>query len=220
MRKGSMKLVRDLTAVREAWDELPLKFVLSMVLAVVVCEAAPGSLLADGTLQTQLLLLRLVELAVIGFLIYYFGLAGDLGLQRPDKEGLRVFALLAGFTLFAFVLILLASLLFDYPLLSYLTAPAWVSGLTGVLLMVLLAPVVEELLFRGLIYRLFRQSFGIFLSVLLSAGCFALMHGQPEFPQVFGGIVFALAYEWSRNLWVAIALHGCGNAAILLLALF
>ena len=213
-----MKLITELAAVRDAWNELPLKFVLFMVVGIVVGEAFAGPLLAGGTLQTQLLLLRLVELAVVGLLIFRFNLAGDLGLHRPDINGLRLLALLAGFSLVCFMVLLLVSTLFDYPLLSYLAAPAWVSGFTGIFLMVLLAPIVEELLFRGLIYRLIRQTFGVLISVVLSAGCFALMHGQPEFPQLFGGVVFALAYEWSRNLWVAIGLHAAGNAAVLILA--
>ncbi|NWF36789.1 type II CAAX endopeptidase family protein [Mariprofundus sp. KV] len=220
MKKGFMKLVKDVTAAREAWDELPLKFALSMVLAVVVCEMAAGALLAGYALQTQLLILRLAELVVIGLLIIYFNVGDNLGLRRPDAEGVRVFALLAGMTLVLFTALLLVFRLLDYPLLAHLTAPPWLAGLAGLLLMVLLAPVVEELLFRGLIFRLLRRSFGMVLSVLLSAGCFALMHGQPELPQIFGGIVFALAYEWSRNLWVAVALHAAGNGAILLLALF
>ena len=219
MRNGFMKLVSDVSVAREAWNELPLKFVLFMVVGVVVSEAFAGSLLAGGTLQTQLLLLRLVELSVVVLLIFRFNLAGDLGLHRLDINGLRVLALLTGFSLVCFMALLLVSTLFDYPLLSFLAAPAWVSGFAGVFLMVLLAPVVEELLFRGLIYRLIRQTFGVFISVVLSAGCFALMHGQPEFPQLFGGVVFALAYEWSRNLWVAIGLHAAGNAAVLILAL-
>ncbi|NWF37954.1 CPBP family intramembrane metalloprotease [Mariprofundus sp. NF] len=219
MKKSFMKLVNDVTAARQAWDHLSLKFALSMVLGVVVCEMAAGSLLAGFELQTQLLILRLAELIVIGLLIIYFKMGDNLGLGRPGADGVRVFALLAAITLVLFTILLLVFWLFDYSLLAHLTAPPWLSGLAGLLLMVLLAPVVEELLFRGLIFRLLRQSFGMLLSVLLSAGCFALMHGQPEWPQIFGGLVFALAYEWSRNLWIAIALHAAGNTAILLFAL-
>lgn len=218
MRNGFMKLVTDVTAVRDAWDELPLKFALSMVLGVVVCEMAAGALLAGYELQTQLLILRLAELVVTGLLIHYFKVADNLGLGRPGIDGVRIFALLSVITLILFTILLLVFWLLDYPLLAHLAAPPWLAGMAGLLLMVLLAPVVEELLFRGLIYRLLRQTFGMLLSVVLSAGCFALMHGQPEPPQIFGGIVFALAYEWSRNLWVAVALHAAGNAAILLLA--
>ena len=220
MRKGFMKCIKDVTAVRKSWGELPLKFALSMVLGVVVCEMAAGALLAGFELQTQLLILRLAELIVIGLLINYFKMGDNLGLRRPDAEGMRIFTLLAAVTLVLFVILLLVFWLLDYALLPHLAAPPWLAGLAGLLLMVLLAPVVEELLFRGLIFRLLRRSFGMLLSVLLSAGCFALMHGQPELPQIFGGIVFALAYEWSRNLWVAVALHASANAAALLFVLF
>jgi len=85
--------------------------------------------------------------------------------------------------------------------------------------MVVLAPAVEELVFRGLLYRMLRERWGVLVSVAVSAAFFSLIHhGMLFSPQLVGGIIFALAYEWSRSLWVSIALHMGANAAVYLLS--
>ncbi|MDX8408020.1 MAG: CPBP family intramembrane glutamic endopeptidase, partial [Mariprofundaceae bacterium] len=115
--------------------------------------------------------------------------------------------------------LLAVSWLLDVALLARLGAPDWVHGLNGLLAMLMLAPLAEELFFRAVVYRLFRQSFGMPVAIVLSAACFAMMHGALLSPQLAGGLIFAVAYEWSRNLWVPIALHVGANAAVLLLSL-
>jgi len=69
-----------------------------------------------------------------------------------------------------------------------------------------------------LLYRMLRERWGIWISVAVSAAFFSLVHhGILLSPQLIGGIIFALAYEWSRSLWVSIALHMGANAAVYVL---
>ncbi len=98
----------------------------------------------------------------------------------------------------------------------------------GVLLMLVgvgvLAPIAEELFFRGLLYGWFRQRMGIWLSVFASSLLFGLAHFDSL--SVVGssfimGLVMAAAYEYSRSLWVTIFMHIATNSgAVLLMALF
>jgi membrane protease YdiL (CAAX protease family) len=78
---------------------------------------------------------------------------------------------------------------------------------------VVVGPIGEELLFRGLIYRQLRQRFGIATALWVSSLLFAVMHVAPtQLPQYLVlGMGFALAYEWAGSLWASIILHGLWN---------
>lgn len=79
----------------------------------------------------------------------------------------------------------------------------------------IIAPVAEEICFRGILYTFFRQ-WGIITALVASTAIFAglhLPHGIPV-TQIVGGIVFAVAYETSGNLMVPITIHCLGNLAI------
>ncbi len=84
----------------------------------------------------------------------------------------------------------------------------------------LIAPVAEELYFRGIIYTFFRR-WGIIASLTVSTSLFVALHSVSGIPvtQVVGGIVFALAYENSKNLMVPMVIHVAGNLAIFCLSL-
>ncbi len=154
---------------------------------------------------------RLLELAGFIFLVRHFCMVDSLGLSMPRASDVRIFML------FSVMCILLAGALYliQPSWFYYITTPSWIHGLSGLLLMVVLAPVVEELVFRGLLYRMLREQWGIAASVAVSAILFSLMHqGIIVSPQLAGGIIFALAYEWSRSLWVSIALHMGANGAV------
>jgi len=85
----------------------------------------------------------------------------------------------------------------------------------------LIAPIAEEVFFRGIIYGFFRR-WGVVLAVLGTTLIFVAAHavraGVP-LPQIVGGIVFAVAYEIEGNLMVPITIHVVGNAAIFSLCL-
>jgi membrane protease YdiL (CAAX protease family) len=82
-----------------------------------------------------------------------------------------------------------------------------------------IAPVAEELFFRGFIYTYCRR-WGILAALALSTAVFAALH-LPGLPltQIIGGIAFALAYEVSGSLIAAILIHSLGNLAIFALSL-
>lgn len=82
-------------------------------------------------------------------------------------------------------------------------------------LTVLAAPLVEELLFRGLLYRSLRASNGVWLSLLLSSAVFAVGHPSAAVLPLLGlGACAALALERSRSLLAAILVHALYNGCI------
>jgi membrane protease YdiL (CAAX protease family) len=85
----------------------------------------------------------------------------------------------------------------------------------------IVGPITEEIFFRGILYGFLRQ-WGVFLAIFLSTSLFVFVHGntiQGSFPQIIGGIVFALAYEIEKNLMVPVVIHITGNLAMYTLSL-
>jgi membrane protease YdiL (CAAX protease family) len=82
---------------------------------------------------------------------------------------------------------------------------------------VAVAPVVEEFLFRFFIYGVLKRYFGRLLGVTFSALLFAAAHAHlPSFAPLFvlGGC-FAIAYEWSGSILVAMTMHSLFNSLTL-----
>ncbi len=78
------------------------------------------------------------------------------------------------------------------------------------------APLGEELIFRGFLYRTFRLRGGVLVSALASGAIFALLHMSPAafLPYMGLGVAFALVFEWTGSLWASIILHGLWNAVV------
>jgi len=82
---------------------------------------------------------------------------------------------------------------------------------------VAIAPVVEEFLFRFFLYGVFKRYFGRLLGVTFSALLFAAAHAHfPSFVPLFVlGSCFAIAYEWSGSILVAMTMHSLFNSLTL-----
>lgn len=87
--------------------------------------------------------------------------------------------------------------------------------------LVILVPIAEELIFRGLIYRRMQHFFSWKLSAFFSAALFAVYHGNPI--QIIFAFPMALAltgvYEYGNNLIFPILFHAGSNLAAVLLSL-
>jgi membrane protease YdiL (CAAX protease family) len=87
------------------------------------------------------------------------------------------------------------------------------------LLAVLLAPWVEETIFRGGIYRFLKSQTAVLPAQILSGAVFALIHGNlmSFAPLIVVGILLARVYERSGNLLVPICFHACFNGLSLIM---
>jgi membrane protease YdiL (CAAX protease family) len=77
----------------------------------------------------------------------------------------------------------------------------------------LIAPIAEEMFFRGLLQTLIRNLINnSWLAILLCAVAFALVHPWWTWPQIFFlGFCLGYAYERTGNLWVSITMHAMFN---------
>jgi membrane protease YdiL (CAAX protease family) len=76
-----------------------------------------------------------------------------------------------------------------------------------------IAPIGDEALFRGLIYRALRERWGVWSGIIGSSFVFAVAHVSPlTICIVFLiGILLSYAYERTDSLWVPILMHGVNN---------
>jgi len=81
----------------------------------------------------------------------------------------------------------------------------------------IIGPVVEDLIFTGLLYNSLRTRLNLIPSILLVAVLFALCHGYLSLfliIQFTGGVMFALSFEFSHSLLTPMIIHICANLAI------
>jgi len=96
-------------------------------------------------------------------------------------------------------------------------APLWQLAMLFALATVW-APLVEECIFRGCLYRHVRSRLGVFLAALLTAGAFAFMHGYAAMlllPVFTIGLIFAFIREWRGSIVSTITAHAMHNATVL-----
>ncbi len=91
---------------------------------------------------------------------------------------------------------------------------------------VVIVPLFEELLFRGLIQTMLRSflfEFGnrVWLAIAFSSGLFVMMHeDRSHWPALFVlGLCMGYAYEKSGSLWRPIFIHAIFNATAVIATL-
>jgi membrane protease YdiL (CAAX protease family) len=86
------------------------------------------------------------------------------------------------------------------------------------LVAVILAPVFEEILFRGFLFRGLANSFGWVWGAVLSAVIFGVAHLQLDvfLPLAALGFVLAWAYHKTGSLWTTITMHALFNTIAVL----
>ncbi|MBE3015050.1 CPBP family intramembrane metalloprotease [Microbispora sp. NEAU-D428] len=96
-----------------------------------------------------------------------------------------------------------------------------VAGAVGVLGLMAAAAVTEELLFRGILFRIVEERAGTWLALALTGLLFGLSHLFNPHASLWGAIAIAIeaggmlaaAYAATRTLWVPIGLHFGWNFA-------
>lgn len=96
--------------------------------------------------------------------------------------------------------------------------PIFGEGIGGLLLALFLgsvvAPVAEEVFFRGYLYAGARHVWGVAWGAIASSLVFAVVHVVPGvLPPIFVmALIFVLIYERTRSIWPCIILHGAVNS--------
>ncbi len=190
-----------------------------------------GSEPGDALLAAMVVLLfqTAVILAMLrAVVIRKYGLSwADLGLRPAERHWYRRAVVVALLLLPAVALVngVLVPRLAEEPFRNpqlYAIVPAgfsWSAMLTMLVMAGLVAPFAEELAFRGLLFPWLGARLGVPAATLLSALCFAALHGAviliPALTVV--GAAFAVIYQRCGSLWPAIVAHSVFNGIMIVL---
>jgi membrane protease YdiL (CAAX protease family) len=137
-------------------------------------------------------------------------------------------AFLIGFILLAAQQLLTKAITGEEPpapsnvILELVADAPWWKLLLFASLAVVWAPLVEETVFRGALYRHMRGRLGMVFAAILTAVMFALVHGYPlalMAPLITLGVSFAFMREWRGSVISCITAHALHNGSIMLLLL-
>lgn len=160
----------------------------------------------------------------------------DLGLHAPGgvlrELGAGLMMYLAWVPVFVSVVVVSAMLMILWqaasgaetgeppsnPIIDFLSGADALGLVLFATLAVLWAPLAEELIFRGCLYRHARSRVGVIIAAVLSAGAFGVMHGYHFImlaPVISLGVLFALMREWRGSLIGPMFAHFLHNGTLI-----
>ena len=190
--------------------QLVFSLVVTLVFQVAISLAALLPLLAAGRPWSRLLgptratgVMWAVGLGVgVGVVVAAFTVNGTLAVLLEVEEGV------------------------EQQILQDALAGGVPTVLVGIMTVVV-APVAEEVLFRGVLFRAMAARLGLWVGAVLSSAVFAVIHFEILFSQPIAlaglfvvGLLLAFAYHLTGSIVVPILGHAVFNASSLTLALF
>ena len=207
----------------EASQRIQIKTLISILVSIIVIEWLE-KVLVSRTLFDPMLILgaaRLIQIILILLLIIIWGKgleAIGLDLSRiffGIKRGL-IWSFGFGVLAFAGFLALFIAGIDPLPMLKMSMGPSVKEFILLICIGGILAPVAEEVFFRGVLYGFFRR-WGVVVALIVSTLLFVVVHplgqGIPVI-QIVGGILFAVAYEIEGSLMTPITIHILGNCSL------
>jgi len=82
------------------------------------------------------------------------------------------------------------------------------------LMLCLIGPLTEEILFRGFFYRIVKNRYDIFWGVLISTAIYTVFHGLEMKNLIYIAIpslIYTYVYEKSGSIWASILVHSLNN---------
>ena len=150
-----------------------------------------------------------MALTLVGFLFYRSRRRGPKIIAHFSSRGLNPVLLLWG------VVFMLATSVVLEPLLSLLpeVPNAYGRGAWAIVTVVVMAPLFEEVIFRGVLLESTRAKYGVMATWLVSSAVFGIVHVHPTVAvNAFAiGLVRGFVYMRTDSLWSTIILHAVNN---------
>jgi membrane protease YdiL (CAAX protease family) len=176
-----------------------------------------------------------LAIIVLPFYKYFFGPDAHWKLifaleRKPGWKdfGIAFIAFGAYFATSALLIALLSSFMPGFDLdesqeLGVLQPDTWIEFASLLIILVVIPPLVEELIFRGYMFIALRKRLSFWPTAILTSIAFGIVHGQWN----VGADTFVLSLflcglrEYTKSLWAPIFLHGIKNGiAYLILFVF
>lgn len=222
------------------------KFVLFLILSLFVGGAGSTALLmrtlrpdSSGNPMTQIdlplftFLTSLIMYSLMILLFYIVGLEKHdrkaIFTKAPSRSRANLMFILAPLTIggvFNIIFINVVQKLFPDFIEKMLQQGNISSNLKGMdnplsiimmfLAVVVMAPVVEEIVFRGILYNILNKRMGLIAAAVISSATFGILHGATFFQTALIGFILAVLYQVTGTLWVPVMAHALNNLYALL----
>ncbi|MDX1510676.1 MAG: type II CAAX endopeptidase family protein [Nitriliruptorales bacterium] len=214
------------------------QLVVGVVIAVALLATGNSSAFEDGGVLTRGA--GLLGVAAIAQLVTLAGALGYLQVRKrlsghllgPGPHGWSKVALGVGAGIGCYlgvtVMVIVGSLVVDTGEPNQAALEASTDGpaafLMAILVAGILAPILEEVVFRGVLFQSLRQKMGLWAAVALSSLAFTVVHIELLGAPIFLGGLFVLAgflallLHWTKSLVVPIVAHATFNTITLILA--
>lgn len=83
--------------------------------------------------------------------------------------------------------------------------------LASFIVIVILAPVIEELVFRGVLFNMLNRRLGVIASLIISGSFFGILHFATFFPAAIMGFVLGFIYHRTGDIRTSIKAHVFNN---------
>ncbi len=204
-------------------------FGITIVLGLFVFVAATAAGVEEGAPAINIGLTLVQNVALVAAAFFFASIGGgraaaaDFGLRRArfwSSVG-RLVAVWVGFLVFSAIWALALDLdqQQDLPEQLGVNGPL-INVLAVVVLVTVVAPLGEELFFRGFFFGALRNWRGPWLAALITGVVFGGIHAGSSpvgylVPLMIFGAALCLLYEWTGSLYPAIALHALNNSIAL-----
>ena len=203
-------------------------FLATIVGSTIVAVASGTASLEDPPAGVNIALTLLQNIALVGMALLFARLAGrptaaDFGLRRPPLKravGLLV-AVWFGFYAFSALWVLALGINDHQELPDRLGADQGTLNLLAVVVLItVVAPLGEELFFRGYFFGALRNWRGVWPAAIGTGVVFCAIHAGSApvgflVPLAFFGFGLCLLYHYSGSLYPCIALHALNNSIAL-----
>lgn len=182
-------------------------FGMAQIVAGVVVESIYGGVTDVSFMLRYFIAVLLSYMAVTIMERYAFGRVAPID---NSKRGFNPVAILTGVVLIIAIYVVLAPLSEVLPV-DRRELPEGTFTLVSV---VFLAPIFEEMIFRGRLYNIFHHNGSPLTAASLSALAFGVVHLEPVviIEALIMGVVFSYFYIVRRSIIAPIILHMCNNA--------
>jgi membrane protease YdiL (CAAX protease family) len=190
----------------------------SIVVAIIAAVSGGAGDLAERISSGPMSVLSYalsMGLTIVGTLIYKKLRRGEGKAFRLSMRGFNPMLILWGFVLILITGIVIEPLLELFPE-SFLKIvdQMGMHGGWSILMLVILAPVMEEVLFRGILLESVRSKYNSGRAIVVSALMFGVIHFIPQ--QVVNafviGLILGFIYVRTDSLWPVIIIHALNNA--------
>jgi len=202
-----------------------VRLAVGVIFLNIVLQAVTLVMVSTGRMETSTAIALATWLGVGFYGVVLAMITGPLLLLRPnwlrgDPRTARLFGAEVGFASALFV-IAIAWAAAGHPVVDpsadiLVSEGSLLHIVVALVVIAVIAPVVEELLFRGVVAESLRRR-GPAVAIFVSSLLFALAHLRGLGYYTVCGVVLGVLY-WRRGLWASIAAHATFNASLVMLA--